>query len=140
MTVPNEDVTVGEKILPGFIDNLIISPYGDGKSYMAPLFYSPTGLFYNADLVGKTYNCLRLFEMIELGKQAADDGIALVTYPTAGYFDGFMFSILNMAVGPEEFAKLMNYDVEAWQSEAVKDAFLRVGEMLEYIHENRIPS
>lgn len=141
MTVPNEDVTVGEKILPGFIDNLIISPYGDGKSYMAPLFYSPTGLFYNADLVGegKTYELPETFdEMIELGKQAADDGIALVTYPTAGYFDGFMFSILNMAVGPEEFAKLMNYDVEAWQSEDVKDAFLRVGEMLEYIHENTV--
>ncbi|NLC05429.1 MAG: carbohydrate ABC transporter substrate-binding protein [Erysipelothrix sp.] len=141
MTVPNESVTVGEKLLPGFVENLIISPYGDGKSYMAPLFYSPTGLFYNADLVGegKTYEVPETFEeFLALGQQAAGDGVALVTYPTAGYFDGFIFSILNMAVGPEEFAKLMNYDVEAWQSEDVKDAFIKVGEMLEYVHENTV--
>ena len=29
MTVPGEDVTVGEKILPGFVDNSITNPYGD---------------------------------------------------------------------------------------------------------------
>lgn len=141
MTVPNESVTVSEKILPGFEDNLIISPYQDGKSYMAPLFYSPTGLFYNGNLVGegKTYELPTTFdEMIALGEKAAADGIALFTYPTAGYFDGFMFSLLNMAVGPAEFTKLMNYDVNAWNNPEIKAAFAKVGEMLEYLHENTV--
>ena len=29
MTVPGEEVTVGDKILPGFTDNSIVNPYGD---------------------------------------------------------------------------------------------------------------
>ena len=31
MTVPGEEVTVGDKILPGFVENTITNPYGDGK-------------------------------------------------------------------------------------------------------------
>lgn len=50
MTVPGEEVTVGEKILPGFTENTIVNPYGDGKTYLMPMFYGPCGLFYNAGL------------------------------------------------------------------------------------------
>ena len=45
MTVPGETKKVSEKIAGGFTDNNIVSPYGDGKTYMAPMFYSPCGLF-----------------------------------------------------------------------------------------------
>lgn len=48
--VPGEDMTVREKILPGFLDTSATNPYGDGKTYLAPLFYSPTGLFYDKNL------------------------------------------------------------------------------------------
>ncbi|WP_347462204.1 extracellular solute-binding protein [Clostridium sp. DL-VIII] len=48
--VPGENVTVKEKILPGFLDTAATNPYGDGKTYLAPLFYSPTGLFYDKHL------------------------------------------------------------------------------------------
>ncbi len=51
MTVPGEDVTVKEKVLPGFLDTLGTNPYGDGVTYYAPMFYSPCGLFYNAGLL-----------------------------------------------------------------------------------------
>ena len=51
MNVPGEDVTVGEKIIPGFVnDNSTTNPYADGKTYLAPMFYSPCGLFYNKGL------------------------------------------------------------------------------------------
>ena len=50
MTVPGEDVTVKEKILPGFVENSITNPYGDGKTYLMPMFYGPCGLFYNKGL------------------------------------------------------------------------------------------
>lgn len=46
MTVPGESVTVGDKILPGFVENSICNPYGDGKTYLMPMFYGPCGLFF----------------------------------------------------------------------------------------------
>ena len=52
MKVPGEDVTVGDKIIPGFVnDNSTTNPYADGKTYLAPMFYSPCGLFYNLSLI-----------------------------------------------------------------------------------------
>ena len=50
LTIPGEAVKVSEKIAGGFTDNNIVAPYGDGVTYMAPMFYSPCGLFYNAKL------------------------------------------------------------------------------------------
>ena len=50
MTVPGESVKVSDKIVGGFTDTSVTNPYGDGKTYLAPMFYSPCGLFYNAGL------------------------------------------------------------------------------------------
>ena len=41
LTIPGETVKVSEKIAGGFTDNNIVAPYGDGVTYMAPMFYSP---------------------------------------------------------------------------------------------------
>ena len=86
MTVPGESGTVGDKILPGFVENSITNPYGDGKTFLMPMFYGPCGLFYNQGLftekgwtVPETWD-----EMWELGDKAKAEVIALFTYPTAG--------------------------------------------------------
>ena len=50
MQIPGESVTVQEKLLPGFTDTLVTNPYSDGETYLAPMFYGPCGLFYNAGL------------------------------------------------------------------------------------------
>ena len=50
MTVPGESAVVGDKIAGGFTETSLTNPYGDGKTYLAPMFYSPCGLFYNAGL------------------------------------------------------------------------------------------
>ena len=45
------DVFTGDlkgKLADGFAENAITQPYGDGKTYLAPVFYSPTGLWYDA--------------------------------------------------------------------------------------------
>lgn len=83
MTVPGEDVKVKDKIAGGFTDSSLTNPYGDGKTYLAPMFYSPCGLFYNAGLleekgweVPATWD-----EMWELGDKAKAEGISLFTYP-----------------------------------------------------------
>ena len=57
MTVPGEDKKVGDKILPGFTENSITNPYGDGKTYLMPMFYGPCGLFYNAALFKCSQKC-----------------------------------------------------------------------------------
>lgn len=49
-TIPGETKTPADKIVGGFTETSITSPYGDGKTYLAPMFYSPCGLFYNAKL------------------------------------------------------------------------------------------
>ena len=103
MTVPGEPKKVSDKIAGGFTETSLTNPYGDGKTYLAPMFYSPCGLFYNAGLfrekgweVPKTWN-----EMWELGDKAAAEGIALFTYPTTGYFDAFLYALMYSVGGSE---------------------------------------
>jgi AraC-like DNA-binding protein len=107
MTVPGESKKVSEKIAGGFTDTSLTNPYGDGKTYLAPMFYSPCGLFYNAGFlkekgwdVPKTWD-----EMWALGDKAAAEGTYLFTYPTTGYFDAFFYALMYAAGGPEFFNK-----------------------------------
>ncbi|MDI9485619.1 MAG: carbohydrate ABC transporter substrate-binding protein [Bacillota bacterium] len=138
--VPGEGVTVREKIIPGFTDTLITNPYGDGRTYLAPLFYSPCGLFYNANLFGEGKYALPQTwdEFFELGELAKKDGIALFTYPTAGYFDAFFYALLNVVGGPELFNRAMNYDVEAWSSPEATTVFELVGKLANYVHPDTV--
>ncbi len=134
MKVPGEDVTVGEKIIPGFTDTLTTNPYGDGKTFLAPIFYSPTGLFFNDSNFGEgKYDMPKTFdEMFALGAKAKADNTALFTYPTTGYFDGFFFALATEVGGPEFFNKAMNFDVETWKSEDMKKVFNLVGELVSF--------
>lgn len=140
MTIPGESTTVEKKIIPGFTDALTSSPYGDGKLYLAPINYSPCGLFYNAGLfeekgweVPTTWD-----EMWALGDKAKAEGIALFTYPTTGYYDAFFSALLNETAGPEVYTKLMTYDVAAWEMPEVKEAFEIVGKLAMYTEENTV--
>lgn len=133
--VLGESVKVKDKLIPGITDSFNTKPYGDGKLYLAPINYGPTGLFYDANLlkskgweVPKTWD-----EMWALGDKAKAEGIYLFTYPTTGYFDAFFSALLNEEVGPTEFAKLMSYDVKAWKDPKVKDAFEIVGKLAQYV-------
>lgn len=141
MQVPGENVKVKDKIIPGFTDTLITNPYGDGKTYLAPLFYGPCGLFYNKALVGegmkyplpKTWD-----EFLALGETAKKDGISLFTYPTTGYFDAFFYALLNEVGGSSLFNKAMNYDNAAWTSPEATKAFELVGKLAKYVHPDTV--
>lgn len=139
--VLGEEKTVKEKILPGFLDTFMTNPYGDGKTYLAPLFYSPTGLWYNASLFtenGGKYELPKTFdEFFKLGETAKADGVSLFTYPTAGYFDGFTYALINEVGGSELFNKLMNYDVQAWKNES-KPVFETIGKIAPYLEPNTV--
>ena len=134
MTVPGESAKVSDKIVPGFTDTSITNPYGDGKTYLAPMFYSPCGLFYNAGLfaekgwtVPTTWD-----EMWALGDKAAAEDIALFTYPTTGYFDTFFPTLLYSAGGPEFFNQAMNYAEGVWDTPEAKQCFDVMSKLASY--------
>ncbi len=134
MTVPGESVTVKDKVIPGFFDTYGTNPYGDGKTYYAPMFYSPCGLFYNAGLLKeKNWEVPTTWdEMWALGDKAKEEGIALFTYPTTGYFDAFTYALLNSSGGPDFFTKCMTYEDGIWESAEAKAVFDLVGKLASY--------
>ena len=134
MTVPGEDVTVADKLAGGFTDNTITSPYGDGKTYLAPMFYSPCGLFYNAGLfaekgweVPTTWD-----EMWELGDKAMEEGIYLFTYPTTGYFDAFLYALMYSVGGPEFFDAATHYEEGIWDTAEAQECFDIIAKLATY--------
>lgn len=134
MTVPGEDAVVGDKIAGGFTETSLTNPYGDGKTYLAPMFYSPCGLFYNAGLfeekgweVPTTWD-----EMWELGDTAMEEGIYLFTYPTTGYFDAFFYALMYCVGGPEFFDQATNYAEGIWDTPEAQTCFDIVAKLAEY--------
>ena len=135
-TIPGEATTPAEKIIEGFTATSATNPYGDGVTYLAPMFYSPCGLFYNAKLfeekgweVPTTWD-----EMWELGDKALAEGIYLFTYPTAGYYDAFTFALMNAIGGPEFFNAITNYEEGAWDSENGKTLLSILDKLADYTH------
>lgn len=140
MEVPGEDVKVEDKLLDGFTDTLATNPYGDDEMYLAPMFYSPTGLFYNETLleehgwdIPETWE-----EMFELGDKAEEKGISLFTYPIAGYFDTLVGSMLYASGGPDFFNSAMTYEEDIWESEDATRVFETVEKLSDYLHPNTV--
>ena len=134
MTVPGEEVKVSDKIAGGFTETTLTNPYGDGKTYLAPMFYSPCGLFYNAGLLEKkgwdvptTWD-----EMWELGDKAKAEGIYLFTYPTTGYFDAFLYALMYSVGGTEFFNKATTYEEGIWDTPEAEKCFEIIAKLAEY--------
>ncbi len=140
MTVPGEDVTVKDKVIPGFFDTLGTNPYGDGVTYYAPMFYSPCGLFYNAGLLKeKGWDVPTTWdEMWELGDKAKEEGIALFTYPTTGYFDAFTYALLDSAGGSDFYNSCMTYEDGIWESDNAKKVFDLIAKLAEYTESSTV--
>ncbi|MBR5566184.1 MAG: carbohydrate ABC transporter substrate-binding protein [Roseburia sp.] len=136
MTVPGESAKVSDKIAGGFTETALTNPYGDGKTYLAPMFYSPCGLFYNAGLleekgwaVPTTWD-----EMWALGELAKAEGIALFTYPTAGYFDAFLYALMYSVGGADFFNAATNYEEGVWDTAEGQKVFEILGKLASYTH------
>lgn len=137
--VPGEEKTVSEKIVPGFTDTFTTNPYGDGKTYLLPVFYSPTGFFYNESLFKTGGGSLELPKTLDefVALKGKVEGAHSFTYPTAGYFDTVFFTLINNVGGSELFNKLMSYDSQAWEKDA-KPVFEAVGKLVSDIHPNTV--
>ena len=134
--IPGETETVANKIEGGFLDTTLTNPYGDGKTYMAPMFYSPCGLFYNARLFEKmrwevptTWD-----EMWILGDKALEEGIYLFTYPTAGYYDAFMYALIYSIGGAEFFNAVTTYEEGVWDTKEARTLTKILDKLAKYTH------
>lgn len=141
MIIPGESVTVKDKLIPGFTDTTITNPYNDGKTYLMPMFYSPTGLFYNQGLfeqkgweVPTTWD-----EMWALGDKAKAQGISLFAYPTSGYFDSFFYALLNEVGGADFFTKVTHYNEGIWQTPEAQQTVELIGKLAAYT-EKTVPA
>lgn len=141
MTIPGESVAVKDKLIPGFTETSVTNPYADGKTYLAPMFYGPCGLFYNKALFAekgwetpKTWD-----EMWTLADKAQKEGIALFAYPTTGYFDAFSYALMNVVGGPDFFDKATHYDSSVWNS-AEADEYFAIIEKLASYTEPSVPA
>ncbi|WP_346671266.1 carbohydrate ABC transporter substrate-binding protein [Faecalicoccus acidiformans] len=108
------------------IDTSITSPtaeyFGDGKSYLAPIMYTPAGLYYNKAELSEDQLPTTWDEMFALGDQvhSEDANKYLFTYPIRGYFDNTLLGMLYQAGGEEYFQNALKYGEGTWDSDEGK--------------------
>lgn len=137
------DDELKDKMLDGILDGTDAQPYGDGKIYLAPIFYTPTGFWYNATLVGegKQYEIPTTWdEFFALGEQAKKDGHALFTFPTTGYFDATIYAMLAQAGGLDFYSDALKYDANTWTSDEGKKVLDTVAKLVgkDYTQEDTV--
>lgn len=122
------------KILDGFLDTSLSQPYGDGKVYLAPLYYTANGLFYNATLfeeaglaVPATWD-----EFFAMGDEIKGKDIAgksdrsLFTYQggnAPGYMETVIVPLLTSRLGIDGMNECFSYVEGSWEKPGVKEVF-----------------
>ena len=108
------------------IDTSITQPtaeyFGDGKSYLAPIMYTPAGLYYNKAELSEEELPTTWDEMFALGDKvhSEDANKYLFTYPIRGYFDNTVLGMLYQAGGEEYFQNALKYGEGTWDSDEGK--------------------
>ncbi|OUP49352.1 carbohydrate ABC transporter substrate-binding protein [Lachnoclostridium sp. An181] len=122
------------RLLDGILDGTDAQPYGDGKIYLAPIFYTPTGFWYNKNLFegpNAKYTLPTTWEeFFALGDQAKKDGVSLFTFPQAGYFDATMYTMLAQSGGMDFYKKALQYDADTWTSAEGKKVLDTIGKLV----------
>lgn len=122
------------KILDGFLETSLSQPYGDGKVYLAPLYYTANGLFYNAALfeeagltVPATWD-----EFFAMGDEIKGKDIAgksdrsLFTYQggnAPGYMETVIIPLLTSRLGVDGMNDCFTYVEGSWDKDGVKEVF-----------------
>jgi N-acetylglucosamine transport system substrate-binding protein len=111
-----------DQILPGVLDTLTCSPYGDGKVYLAPYSYSVMGLWYNKDFFdrNKITPPRTWDEFFALNDEAKKHDRALFTYQGIypGYVEEMIIPALYEAGGKDAVKKFTTYQAGLWTSDA----------------------
>lgn len=124
---------IEDKFIPGFLDSSTCSPYGDGKIYLAPLYYSSMGLWYNKTLfeeenieVPATWD-----DFFAIGEKAKEMDRALFTYqgiyPT--YLESLIYPIIASSAGLEGFEACRLYEKGAWENEDIHEVLSNIAKI-----------
>lgn len=135
-TIPGETVTVADKIEDGFLDSSLTMPYGDSKTYLAPVFYSPYGLFYNAGMFSeKRWGVPGTWdEMWVLADTALDEGIYLFSYPTTEHLESFMCALIYSIGGPDFYNAVADGDEGVWDTKEARNLTKILEKLAKYTH------
>lgn len=116
--------------LPGFLDSTKCAPYQDGKTYLLPLFYSPTGLMSNKTYMDKnSYKAPKTWdEFFKLGDAVKKDGRALFTYQGIypGYLEELIWPAIAGAVGAQGVEKIFSYQAGSFKNATVKKVLANI--------------
>lgn len=117
---PGESTSIKDKMLPGFLENKLTSPYGDGTVYLAPLYYNVTGLWYNAALFAeKGWDVPTTWDQFfEIGDKAKAEGLSLFTYQgmSPGYNEALIWPAIAGSAGAEAVESIFSYQDGAWEN------------------------
>ncbi|KFF31756.1 carbohydrate ABC transporter substrate-binding protein [Bifidobacterium bombi] len=134
--VPGESKKVKDKLVDNII-GLYTNPYGDSKTYLMPMYYSPSGLVYNKTLLKENgwEVPTNWDDFFKLGDEAKAKGISLFTYPTSGYFDGFFNALLADMGGEDYYKDVMTYKKDVWKEDKSKESLELVHKLVtEYLN------
>ena len=119
---------VEDRMLPGFLDTKNCQPYGDGKIYLAPMYYSPMGMWYNKDYFEK--NGLEVPDTWEefFALKGKTDGRALFAYQGIypAYLESVILSSIASSGGTEVMDACLNYEEGAWRNEKVREVLNQI--------------
>lgn len=105
---------VEDKLIPGFLDTKSCQPYDDGKIYLAPMYYSPMGMWYNKDYFEK--NSLEVpetwDEFFALGNDERCADRALFAYQGIypAYMESVILSSIASSAGTEAMDACLNHE------------------------------
>lgn len=135
-TIPGETVTVADKIANGFLDTSVTMPYGDGKTYLAPMFQSPWGLFYNAKLFEtKRWNVPTTWdEMWELAEDALAVDMYLFAYYDAEDMESFINALMYSVGGADFYTAVVNGEEGVWESKEARNFVKILDRLAKYTH------
>lgn len=127
----NSTSKLKDQFLPGFLDSVKCAPYQDGKTYLLPLFYSPTGLMSNKTYMDKNgYKAPKTWdEFFKLGDTIKkSDGRALFTYQGIypGYLEELIWPAIAGAVGAKGVEKIFNYQAGSFKNATVKKVLANI--------------
>ena len=128
------------------IDTSITQPtaeyFGDGKSYLAPIMYTPAGLYYNKAELSEEELPTTWDEMFALGDKvhSEDANKYLFTYPIRGYFDNTVLGMLYQAGGEEYFQNALKYGEGTWDSDEGKMILETIAKLVgpEYLEKDTV--
>nr|WP_307993174.1 carbohydrate ABC transporter substrate-binding protein [uncultured Niameybacter sp.] len=128
-----QDPEIKDKLLPGFAENVATQPYDDGKVYLAPLYYSTTGLFYNKTVFEENGWEIPVTweEFFALGDKAKAINRSLITYQglVPSYLEAVLMPAISAKIGQENFMKALNYEDGAWEQQGIIEAMEQIAKI-----------